>query len=55
MMTDEYWLYVHPVVLGGGKPIFRPLRNMIILQFVEARKFGGGVVLLRYQHAAAPQ
>ena len=50
-LIDEYWLYLHPVVLGGGKPMFRPLRDPISLQLVETRKFGGGVVLLRYQRA----
>lgn len=49
-LIDEYWLYLHPVVLGGGKPMFRQLRDKINLQFVETRKFGRGVVLLRYQH-----
>ena len=24
-LIDEYWLYFHPVVLGGGKPMFAPL------------------------------
>ena len=23
-LIDEYWLYFHPVVLGGGKPMFAP-------------------------------
>ena len=52
-LIDEYWLYVHPVVLGGGKAMFRALRDRISLQLVETRTFGGGVVLLRYQRADA--
>jgi len=50
-LIDEYDLYVHPVVLGGGKPMFGRLDNEIILQLVETRTFGSGVVLLRYQLA----
>ena len=50
-LIDEYWLYVHPVVLGGGKPMLRQLHDKINLQLVETRTFGSGVVLLRYQHA----
>jgi riboflavin biosynthesis pyrimidine reductase len=47
-LIDEYWLYLHPVILGGGKPMFPELRDKINLNFVETRKFGCGVVLLRY-------
>jgi dihydrofolate reductase len=50
-LIDEYRLYVHPIVLGGGKPMFRPLHDKINLQLVETRTFGSGVVLLRYQRA----
>jgi dihydrofolate reductase len=50
-LIDEYRLYIHPVVLGGGKPMFRPLQDQINLRLVETRTFGSGVVLLRYQRA----
>lgn len=48
-LIDEYRLYIHPIVLGGGTPMFHSLRNRIHLQLVESRTFGSGVVLLRYQ------
>ncbi len=50
-LIDEYRLYVHPIVLGAGKPMFRPLQDKINLRLVETRSFGSGVVLLRYQRA----
>jgi riboflavin biosynthesis pyrimidine reductase len=50
-LIDEYWLYVHPVVLGGGMPVFGQLPDKIDLQLVETRTFGSGVVLLRYRRA----
>lgn len=50
-LIDEYCLYVHPIILGGGKPMFPHLRDKINLQIVETRTFGSGVVLLRYRHA----
>jgi dihydrofolate reductase len=48
-LIDEFWLYVRPVILGGGKPMFGSLGDKIALQLVETRRFGQGVILLRYQ------
>jgi dihydrofolate reductase len=50
-LIDEYQLYIYPVILGAGKPMFRQLADKIDLQLVETRTFGGGVVLLRYLRA----
>jgi dihydrofolate reductase len=51
-LIDEYGLYIHPVILGSGKPMFGPLQRSIGLRLVESRTFGSGVVLLRYQRIA---
>ena len=48
-LVDEYALYVHPVILGSGKPMFRQMPDQIDLQLLETRTFGSGVVLLRYE------
>jgi dihydrofolate reductase len=48
-LIDEFRLYIHPVVLGGGKPMFQPMNDAVTLRLVEARTFSSGVVLLRYQ------
>lgn len=46
-LVDEYRLYVHPVVLGAGRPLFGSgLRTP--LRLVETHTFGSGVVRLRY-------
>jgi dihydrofolate reductase len=50
-LIDEYRTVVHPVVLGGGKPMFPALDKIISLRLIETRRFGSGVVLLRYQRA----
>jgi riboflavin biosynthesis pyrimidine reductase len=47
-LVDELRLYVHPVVIGRGKPLFHPGDTRIDLQLAETRTFGNGVVLLRY-------
>lgn len=50
-LIDEYRSIVHPVILGGGKPMFPALDKLISLRLIETRRFGSRVVLLRYQRA----
>jgi dihydrofolate reductase len=47
-LVDEYRLYVHPVVIGEGRPLFTSDAR-IDLRLVATRTFGNGVVLLRYE------
>ncbi|MEU6073536.1 dihydrofolate reductase family protein [Micromonospora sp. NPDC047074] len=49
-LIDEYQIYVHPVVLGGGKPVFS-VPERINLRLVESRTFDDRTVLLRYHRA----
>ncbi len=50
-LIDEYRFYVHPVVLGSGKPLFGPLYDKLHLQLVDTYTFGSGIVILRYRRA----
>ena len=52
-LIDEYWLYVQPVILGSGTPMFPALSSKINLRLLETRTFNSGVVLLRYQSPEA--
>jgi dihydrofolate reductase len=52
-LVDEFRLYVHPVVLGAGTPLFPPSDTPRPLRLVETRTFGNGVVLLRHERARA--
>jgi dihydrofolate reductase len=47
-LVDECHLFLHPVIVGGGKPAFRAAlrRN---LELLETRRFGTGVVHVRYR------
>ncbi|MGP3981495.1 dihydrofolate reductase family protein [Streptomyces sp. KR80] len=49
-LIDEYRIYVHPVLIGEGKPLF-PASGYAEtpLRLAETRTFGNGVVLLRHQ------
>lgn len=47
-LVDECRLFVHPVILGGGKPAFRTAlrRN---LKLLDTRRFNTGVIQLHYR------
>lgn len=51
-LIDEYYLFLHPLVLGAGTPFFPPLEERIQLRLIETRTFSTGVVCVRY--AALP-
>jgi len=50
-LVDEYRLWVHPVVLGGGKKLFRDGGPAISLRLADSTTTGGGLVILTYQPA----
>lgn len=48
-LVDEFRVYVHPVLVGGGAPLFpRDGGGRTPLRLAETRVFGNGVVLLRH-------
>ena len=50
-LVDEYRIYVHPTVIGGGNPLFRP-GTTLRLELTGTQRFANGVVLLRYRPSA---
>jgi dihydrofolate reductase len=47
-LIDECQLFLTPIIVGGGKP-FLPANVRLELELLEERRFGNGVVFLRYQ------
>ena len=47
-LVDEYRLYLNPVSIGRGRPVF-PTDTRLPFRLAETRTFGNGVVLLRYE------
>ena len=48
-LIDEYVLFVHPTIVGGGLPYFPDLTAPLELKLVETRTFGNRVVHTRYE------
>jgi dihydrofolate reductase len=47
-LMDEYWLLVHPLVVGKGRPYFDGLQGRLDLRLAGTRTFRSGVVVLHY-------
>ncbi|GAB4583929.1 dihydrofolate reductase family protein [Nocardia sp. IFM 10818] len=48
-LIDEYRIFVHPVLLGGGRPVLADLKPRRELRLVESRTFDNQVVMLRHE------
>lgn len=47
-LVDEFWLFVNPVLLGQGIPLFKNVSDTIKLKLVESKTFASGVIALHY-------
>lgn len=54
-LVDEYQVFIHPVVLGGGTRFFPSLTNRQAMGLVEVRTFDGRVAGLRHARERAAQ
>jgi dihydrofolate reductase len=48
-LIDGYWLFVHPVLLGEGIPLFREIPYRTPLKLISSRTFASGVAELDYR------
>jgi len=47
-LIDGYWLFVNPIILGKGIPLFVDVEDKIKLNLLTTRQFGCGVTELNY-------
>jgi dihydrofolate reductase len=47
-LVDELWLSVHPILLGGGKALFRKQSNRTKLTLLKSKTYETGLVSLCY-------
>lgn len=47
-LIDGYWLFVNPVILGQGVPLFVDIKEKINLNLLTTRQFSCGVTELNY-------
>jgi dihydrofolate reductase len=52
-LIDEYILYIVPVVLGDGIPLFRQSTVPVGLRLIGSRQFNSGLVQLNYRREPA--
>ncbi len=48
-LIDEYYLFVNPVALGNGLPIFNKIQGKLPLTLVESIGFECGITVLHYK------
>ena len=48
-LIDEYYLFLNPIVLGDGIPLFQGISDWTKLNLLEAKKFQAGVIGLHYR------
>jgi dihydrofolate reductase len=48
-LIDEFWLFVNPVLLGEGIPLFKNIPEITKLNLIETKSFASGVIALHYE------
>jgi dihydrofolate reductase len=48
-LIDDYWLFINPVLLGRGIPLFKDIKARAALGLGASHVFSSGVVCLHYE------
>lgn len=54
-LVDEFWIFLNPILLGQGIPLFKNVQEVTTLQLVASKTFGCGVVCLHYKKSLKPK
>jgi dihydrofolate reductase len=47
-LIDEFWLFVNPIILGKGMPLFKDVTGTTKLNLIASKTFANGVIALHY-------
>jgi dihydrofolate reductase len=47
-LIDEFWIFVNPILLGKGTPLFKDIKQQAKLKLIKCHAFSSGVVCLHY-------
>jgi dihydrofolate reductase len=53
-LIDDYWILVHPLIIGKGRLLFDGINQSIKLKLINIKNFDSGVVVLHYQRDESP-
>jgi dihydrofolate reductase len=53
-LIDEYWIFINPVLLEKGIPLFKNIKDRTALKLVKSKIFTSGVVCLHYEVKRQP-
>ena len=48
-LIDDYWLFINPILLGEGIPLFKNIKDKLKLRLIKTVPFTTGVVCLHYE------
>ncbi len=48
-LVDEFWLFLNPIILGQGMPLFKGVTGTTNLKLVESKTFHNSVIALHYR------
>jgi len=48
-LIDDYWLFINPILLGEGIPLFKNIKNRTNVNLIKTNVFSSGVVCIHYK------